>query len=73
MYTRAPSSWVAVAVRVIGALVSYLLTYAYPSPVGATIPSFSHRLCCIWGSHGVRGLGSPRLPGAICPILSGER
>ena len=33
-------NWAAVAVWVIGALVSYLLTYAYPSPVGATIPSF---------------------------------
>ncbi|MCD1284380.1 cytosine permease [Brevibacterium sp. H-BE7] len=33
-------NWAAVAVWVSGALVSYLLTYAYPSPVGATIPSF---------------------------------
>lgn len=33
-------NWVAVAVWVIGALVSYLLTYAWPSPIGATIPSF---------------------------------
>ncbi|WP_413335752.1 purine-cytosine permease family protein [Brevibacterium sp. GP-SGM9] len=33
-------NWAAVAVWVSGALVSYLLTYPYPSPVGATIPSF---------------------------------
>lgn len=33
-------NWSAIAVWVIGALVSYLLTYAYPSPVGATIPAF---------------------------------
>lgn len=34
-------NWAAVAVWAIGALVSYLLTYAYPSSVGATIPSFA--------------------------------
>lgn len=33
-------NWAAVGVWIVGALVSYLLTYAYPSPVGATIPSF---------------------------------
>ncbi|WP_343207051.1 purine-cytosine permease family protein [Brevibacterium oceani] len=38
-YTRGVN-WAAVGVWVVGALVSYLLTYAYPSPVGATIPSF---------------------------------
>ena len=38
-YTRG-INWAAVAVWIFGALVSYLLTYAYLSPVGATIPSF---------------------------------
>lgn len=38
-YTRGVN-WSAVAVWIIGAVVSYLLTYAFPSPVGATIPSF---------------------------------
>lgn len=38
-YTRGVN-WAAVLVWVFGALVSYLLTYAFPSPVGATIPSF---------------------------------
>ncbi|WP_426936474.1 purine-cytosine permease family protein [Brevibacterium sp. LE-L] len=33
-------NWVAVGVWVIGACVSYLLTYVFPSPTGATIPSF---------------------------------
>ena len=38
-YTRGVN-WAAVAVWVIGALVSYLFTYAFLSPIGATIPSF---------------------------------
>ena len=33
-------NWAAVAVWIVGAIVSYLLTYAFPSPMGATIPSF---------------------------------
>lgn len=33
-------NWAAAAVWVIGALVSYLFTYAHPSPARATIPSF---------------------------------
>jgi NCS1 family nucleobase:cation symporter-1 len=33
-------NWAAVVVWIVGAVVSYLLTYAYPSPVGATIPAF---------------------------------
>ena len=39
-YTRG-INWVAVGVWVLGALASYVLTYAYPSPIGATIPSFA--------------------------------
>lgn len=33
-------NWIAVAVWVVGALTSYLLTYVWPSPIGATIPAF---------------------------------
>ncbi|SIH65897.1 permease for cytosine/purines uracil thiamine allantoin [Mycobacteroides abscessus subsp. abscessus] len=33
-------NWSAVIVWIIGALASYLLTYVWPSPLGATIPSF---------------------------------
>ncbi|TLM83501.1 cytosine permease [Pseudarthrobacter sp. NamE5] len=33
-------NWFAVAVWVVGALVSYVLTYLWPSPVGATMPAF---------------------------------
>ncbi len=33
-------NWSAVAVWVVGAASSYVLTYVYPSPIGATIPSF---------------------------------
>lgn len=33
-------NWAAVIVWIIGALASYLLTYVWPSPLGATIPSF---------------------------------
>lgn len=34
-------NWSAVAVWVVGALVSYVLTYLWPSPVGATMPAFA--------------------------------
>ena len=33
-------NWSAVIVWIVGALASYLLTYVWPSPLGATIPSF---------------------------------
>lgn len=38
-YTRGVN-WVAVGVWIIGAGASYLLTYVWPSPIGATIPAF---------------------------------
>ncbi len=34
-------NWIAVAVWVAGALVAYLLTYLFPSPIGATLPCFA--------------------------------
>lgn len=34
-------NWIAVAAWVIGALASYIWTYVWPSPVGATIPAFA--------------------------------
>lgn len=34
-------NWVAVAAWAIGAVASYVLTYLWPSPVGATIPAFA--------------------------------
>jgi NCS1 nucleoside transporter family len=34
-------NWIAVAAWVIGALASYVWTYVWPSPVGATIPAFA--------------------------------
>ncbi|NQD42873.1 cytosine permease, partial [Glutamicibacter halophytocola] len=34
-------NWIAVAVWVGGALVAYLLTYLFPSPIGATLPCFA--------------------------------
>lgn len=34
-------NWSAVIVWIVGALASYLLTYVWPSPLGATIPSFA--------------------------------
>ncbi|WP_166825883.1 cytosine permease [Brevibacterium limosum] len=53
-YTRG-INWVAVGVWVLGALASYVLTYAYPSPIGATIPSFAISfvlyLALSWGSR----------------------
>ena len=53
-YTRG-INWVAVGVWVLGALASYVLTYAYPSPIGATIPSFASSfvlyLVLSWGSR----------------------
>lgn len=33
-------NWVAVGVWIVGAGASYLLTYVWPSPIGATIPAF---------------------------------
>ncbi len=33
-------NWIAVAVWAIGAVASYLWTYVWPSPIGATIPAF---------------------------------
>jgi len=33
-------NWIAVAVWVAGAVVAYLLTYIFPSPIGATLPCF---------------------------------
>ena len=45
----------AVGVWILGALASYVLTYAYPSPIGATIPSFAISfvlyLALSWGSR----------------------
>ena len=38
-YSRG-TNWVAIAVWVIGAGSSYLLTYVWVSPMGATIPAF---------------------------------
>jgi putative hydroxymethylpyrimidine transporter CytX len=34
-------NWIAVAAWAIGAVTSYVLTYVWPSPVGATIPAFA--------------------------------
>jgi putative hydroxymethylpyrimidine transporter CytX len=34
-------NWIAVAAWAIGAVASYVLTYVWPSPVGATIPAFA--------------------------------
>lgn len=34
-------NWIAVAAWAIGAVASYLMTYVWPSPVGATIPAFA--------------------------------
>jgi hypothetical protein len=33
-------NWIAVAAWAIGAVASYLWTYVFPSPIGATIPAF---------------------------------
>lgn len=34
-------NWIAVAAWAIGAVASYLMTYVWPSPIGATIPAFA--------------------------------
>src|SRR5690554_2433187 len=38
-YTKG-TNWVAVAVWLIGAVASYVMTYVWISPIGATIPAF---------------------------------
>lgn len=37
---RAGVNWIAIGVWVVGAVVSALLTFVWPSPIGATVPAF---------------------------------
>ncbi|MBO1901813.1 cytosine permease [Leucobacter weissii] len=54
-------NWAAVAVWIVGAVLSYLLTYVAPSPLGASIPAFAVSfllyLALMLGLGGVPGLG----------------
>ena len=54
-------NWIAVAVWVIGATLSYALSYVFPSPIGANIPafivSFGLYLGLMYALGGVKKLG----------------
>ena len=59
-------NWVAVIVWVIGAVLSYVLAYVMPSPIGANIPAFAVSfllylgLMVVIGRNGALGLRDPR-------------
>lgn len=59
-------NWVAVVVWVIGAVLSYVLAYVMPSPIGANIPAFAVSfllylgLVMLIGRNGAMGLRDPR-------------
>ncbi|QIK64073.1 purine-cytosine transporter [Leucobacter viscericola] len=59
-------NWVAVVVWVIGAVLSYMLAYITPSPIGANIPAFAVSfllylgLMMLIGRNGAMGLRDPR-------------
>lgn len=59
-------NWVAVVVWVVGAVLSYLLAYVMPSPIGANIPAFAASfalylgLMLLLGRNGALGLRDPR-------------
>ena len=54
-------NWIAVIVWIVGAVLSYLLAYVIPSPIGANIPAFAASfvlyLGLMLGLGGVRSLG----------------
>lgn len=59
-------NWIAVIVWVAGAVLSYLLAYVVPSPIGANIPAFAVSFLAYWGlmvligRNGALGLRDPR-------------
>ncbi|PRI10589.1 purine-cytosine permease family protein [Leucobacter massiliensis] len=54
---RAGVNWVAVAVWVVGAVLSYVLAYVAPSPVGANIPAFAISFLLYLGAMTLLGRG----------------
>ena len=70
-------NWVAVIVWVIGAVLSYVLAYIAPSPIGANIPAFAISFLLYWalmvgiGRSGALGLRDERDSAPTGHLLDG--